>query len=84
MIGRSWYHRDVPETVGAIACAVDDGLALFEDGHVVFAEDGHAIVVAELADGDEAAAAEVGQDVAFLGMLNLSLYVIKIKKMLTS
>ncbi len=59
MIWGSWYHGDVPESVGAIARAVDDCLAVFEDGYVVLAEDGDTIVVAKLANGYEAAATEV-------------------------
>ena len=59
-----WREGDIPETVGWVSLAANDALAVFEDVYVVFGEQGYAVIVAQLADGNEGAGLEVMEDVA--------------------
>jgi hypothetical protein len=54
----------MPKTISGVAFTHDDGLAVFVNFDVVFGEQGDAIVVAELPDGDEGARLEAIEDVA--------------------
>ena len=44
---------DVPQTIGTISQACNYDLVVLQDVHVIFGEDGDAVVVAELTHGDE-------------------------------
>jgi hypothetical protein len=44
---------------------LDDDCAFFDDFHVVFGEEGGAVVVAEFADGEKGASGETIQYVSF-------------------
>ena len=66
MLGRG-RERNVPETVDNVAVAADDDFSLFDYIDVVFGEEGNAIVVAKLADGNERTGLEVIKYVAGLG-----------------
>jgi hypothetical protein len=67
--GRLWSKGDGPKAVGVIACTRDDEFAIFVKLDVVFCKKGDAIVVAELADGDEGAGFEIVKDVSDFGLL---------------
>jgi hypothetical protein len=57
----------MPKTISGVAFTHDDGLAVFVNFDVIFGEQGDAIVVAELSDGDEGARLEALEDVADFG-----------------
>ena len=46
-------ERGVPEAVGGVSKALDDNSSVLDDADIVFGENGDAIVVAEIANGDE-------------------------------
>ena len=52
---RRGQERNIPEAVGGVAFSSDDNFVVFDDVDVVFFEKGDAVVVAQLADGDEGA-----------------------------
>ena len=57
------------ETVGGISFSDNDGVAIFVNFDIVFVEKGYAVVIAELADGDEGAGREAVEDVSGLCFL---------------
>ena len=64
---RRGRERNIPEAVGGVAFSSDDDFVVFDDVDVVFCEKGDAVVVAQLADGDEGAGLEVVKNMTDLG-----------------
>lgn len=76
--GRSvaWWWREIcfgsqgniPETVGGVASSNDDDLAALVNFHVVFGEEGDAVIVTKLTERDKGARLEMVENVSDLGI----------------
>ena len=64
---RRGRERSIPEDVGEVAFSSDDDFVVFDDVDVVFCEKDDAVVVTQLAYGDEGAGLEVVKNMTDLG-----------------
>ena len=65
-VGGAQAQWDVPQAIGPIPQASNYDLVVLQDVHVIFGEDGNAVVVTELTHGDERASGDVLKDVGRL------------------